>query len=49
MLEATITLRKEEHLKVRRCLVDMISNYTTLGELEEGIVKKRVLDRFIVR
>lgn len=49
MLEATITLRKEEQLKVRRCLVDMISNYTTLGELEEGIVKKRVLDRFIVR
>ena len=49
MLEVTITLRKEEQLKVRRCLVDMISNYTTLGELEQGVIKKRILDRFIVK
>lgn len=49
MLESTISLRKEEQLKVRRCLIDMISNHTTLSELEQGVVKKRTLDRFIVR
>lgn len=33
----------------RRNLIDMISNYTTLGELEQGVVKKRTLNRFIVK
>ena len=49
MLESTVSLRKEEQLKVRKCLIDMISNYTTLGELEQGVIKKRILDRFIVK
>lgn len=30
-------------------LIDAISDYTTLSEVEEGLVRKRVLDRFIVK
>lgn len=33
----------------RKNFINVISNYTTLSELEEGLVKKRTLDRFIVR
>lgn len=33
----------------RRRLVNAISNYTTLSELEDGIVKKKTLNRFIVK
>jgi hypothetical protein len=29
--------------------INVISNYTTLNELRQGIVKKRTLDRFIVK
>ena len=36
-------------LEDRRRLVNAISNYTTLSELEQGVVKKRTLDRFIVK
>lgn len=31
----------------RECMINIISNYTTLGELEEGIVRTRVINRFI--
>ena len=30
-------------------LIDAISDYTTLSEVEDGLVRKRVLDRFIVK
>lgn len=33
----------------RRNFIDTISNYTTLSELEQGVVKKKTLDRFIVK
>ena len=32
---------------VREHLIDIISNYTTLTELEKGVTKTRVLNRFI--
>jgi len=34
---------------VRRNVIDLVSNYTTLSELEQGVVKKKTLDRFIVK
>jgi len=35
--------------KDKKALIDMVSDYTTLSELEQGVVRKRTLDRFIVR
>ena len=49
MLRAIYAVRGEGVLEDRRRLVNAISNYTTLSELEQGVVKKRTLDRFIVR
>lgn len=54
------SLNDEEKLRIMKCiktpnhfikknLVDAISNYTTLDELEQGVVKKRTLDRFIIK
>ncbi|MBQ2873273.1 MAG: hypothetical protein IJE89_04680 [Bacilli bacterium] len=33
----------------RGILIDTISNYTTLSELKDGVVKKKILDRFIIK
>lgn len=33
----------------RKNFINVISNYTTLNELKQGVVKKKTLDRFIVR
>ena len=49
MLRAISAVRGTGVLEDRRRLVNAISNYTTLNELEQGIVKTRTLDRFIVR
>lgn len=49
MMRAVLSKRGEYVLRDRRKLIDTISNYTTLKELENGVVKKKTLDRFIVR
>lgn len=49
MLRTIYATRGEQTLEDRKRLVNAISNYTTLSELEQGVVKKRTLDRFIVR
>lgn len=49
MLRTINSIRGEGILEDRRRLVNAISNYTTLSELEHGVVKKRTLDRFIVK
>lgn len=49
MLRSIFAVRGEYLLENRQRLINAISNYTTLSELEEGIVKKKTLDRFIVR
>lgn len=36
-------------IEYRKRLVNAISNYTTLSELEQGLIKKRTIDRFIVK
>lgn len=41
--------RSEQGRKNRQLLIDTISNYTTLSELEAGIIKKKTLNRFIVK
>ena len=49
MMRAVLSMRGEYVLRDRRKLIDMISNYTTLNELRDDVVKKKTLDRFIVR
>ena len=49
IMTAAKSTRGEFVQKDRKSLIDAISNYTTLGELEQGVIKKRTLDRFIVR
>lgn len=49
MLRTINAIRGHSILEDRRRLVNAISNYTTLGELKQGVVKKRTLDRFIVK
>lgn len=40
-------VKTREGIIARDNLIDVISNYTTLGELEEGIVRTRTINRFI--
>ena len=41
---------KSDYLRViRQNMINVISNYTTLTELKKGVVKTKILDRFIVR
>lgn len=49
MMRAALSTRGEYILQDRRNLIDTISNYTILSELENGVIKKKTLDRFIVR
>lgn len=44
-----IKVVKLPHHFARRQFITAISDYTTLTELEQGIVKKKTLDRFIVK
>lgn len=45
----TIKTVRGAGIEDRRRLVNAISNYTTLGELEQGVVKNKTLNRFIVK
>ena len=49
MMRAVLAVRGEYALQDRRMLINAISNYTTLSELEQGVIKKKTLDRFILR
>lgn len=49
MLRTIKAVRGDTILEDRRRLINAISNYTTLGELEQGVVKKKTLNRFIVK
>ena len=49
MVDASVSVKGNFIQADRRNLIDMVSNYTTLGELEQGVIRKRTLDRFIVR
>lgn len=49
LMTAVLSNRGEQPQKDRIKLIDAISNYTTLSELEQGVIKKKVLNRFIVR
>ena len=49
MIRAALSTRGEHTQQDKENLINMISNYTTLSELEQGVVKKRTLDRFIIR
>ena len=49
MMRAVLALRGENALEDKRRLINAISNYTTLSELEQDVIKKKTLDRFIVR
>lgn len=46
LLSATLNNNKTDNI-IRNHLVDIIANYTTLSELEEGITKTKTLNRFI--
>lgn len=48
-LRAARAVYGEHILKDREMLIDAISNYTTLSELNSDVVKTKTLDRFIVR
>lgn len=49
MMSAVLPKRGECINMDKKCLIDVISNYTTLSELKQGVIKKKTLDRFIVR
>lgn len=49
MMRAVLAVRGENVLEDRRRLINAVSNYTTLSELEQDVIKKKTLDRFIVR
>lgn len=49
IIRAVMATRGEYTQRDRNRLVDTISNYTTLSELKDGVVKKKTLDRFIVK
>lgn len=47
-LQKVIDKSKDKNVDVTRDnFINMVSNYTTLDDFEDGIVKKRALDRFI--
>lgn len=39
----------QENQVIRKRMIDIITNYTTLSELEAGVVKQKTLDRFIIK
>lgn len=49
IITAAMSTRGEYTQRDRDTLINTISNYTTLSELKDGVVKKKVLDRFIVK
>lgn len=49
IMEAVFLYKNDSSQMIKNRLIDVISNYTTLSELEKGVVKQRTLDRFIVR
>ena len=49
LITTAMSTRGEYIQRDRNILVDTISNYTTLSELKDGVVKKKTLDRFIVK
>ena len=43
-------LSKGSHAKeMKNILIDVISNYTTLKEIESGLVKTKTINRFIIK
>lgn len=48
IITAAMSTRGDYTQRDRCTLIDTISNYTTLSELKNGVVKRKVLDRFIV-
>lgn len=49
LMKSVLPSRSEGTLHDKMALINVISNYTTLSELEQGVIKKKTLDRFIVR
>lgn len=49
LISCTTSSRGKNLKNDRRALVNAISNYTTLNEIKDGVIKSRVLDRFIVK
>lgn len=49
LLEQTLKSKRQEALRRKENLVNIITNYTTLTELQEGIIKTKTIDRFIVK
>ena len=49
IVRAVLATRGEYTDRDRNRLIDIISNYTTLSELKDGVVKKKTLDRFIAK
>lgn len=49
IMRAVVSTCGESLQRDKMMLVNAISNYTTLSELQEGVIRKRTLDRFIVR
>jgi len=44
-----LNLINKPHHFAKKNFINAISNYMTLSELEQGVVKKKTLDRFIIR
>ena len=49
IMSAVLSTKGEYTQQDKKALINAISNYTTLSELEQGVIKKKTLDRFIVR
>lgn len=48
LTEIVMGRRSEKHRTIRQNMIDVVSNYTTLSEIRDG-VKEKTLERFVIR
>ena len=49
LMNAVTSYSGYDNKVLRERIIDVISNYTTLSELKDGVVKQKTLDRFIIK
>lgn len=49
LMHAVTTYSGYDNQVLRNRIINVIANYTTLSELQSGVVKKKTLDRFIIK
>ena len=49
LVTAVNTYSGYENQAIREKMIEVVSNYTTLSELKNDVVKQKTLDRFIIK